>query len=289
MYLVYNDSIFYQKAHSRAERTVTMKTRIIAFALISAIIAGLLFSGCSKDKLQAQQLQDKIGIIGAMDVEVQTLKDTSEIESTKAITGMEFCEGRLGNKNVVIVKCGMGKVNAGVCANILINHFGCTKIINTGVAGSLDNKIDIGDVIVSVDAVQHDFDASPLGFANGEIPYTGLYAFKADEALRQAAVKAVKESAPGKHVFEGRICSGDQFIAAAEKKNKIINDFGGLCCEMEGGAIAQVCYLCNVPFVIIRTVSDKPDETEIVEYKDFEAEAAAMCADIVSYMVQELL
>ena len=266
-----------------------MKLRIIAFALITAMLAGLVFTGCSDEKAQQPQAQDKIGIIGAMDVEVQTLKEAADIENTTEITGMEFCEGKLGGKDVVIVKCGMGKVNAGVCANTLINTFGCTKIINTGVAGSLDNRIDIGDFVVSVDAVQHDFDAQPIGYKNGEIPYTGLYAFPADEALREAAVKAVEKSAPDKHVFEGRVCSGDQFIASREKKEKIISDFGGLCCEMEGGAIAQICYLNSVPYVIIRAISDKPDETEIVEYKEFEAEAAAMCAAAVQYMTEELL
>ena len=196
---------------------------------------------------------------------------------------MEFCEGKIGGKNVVIVKCGMGKVNSGVCANTLINDYGCTKIINTGVAGSLDNKIDI---VVSTDAVQHDFNVTYLGFKRGEVPYTGLYAFTADNTMRAAAVKAVKECAPEIHVFEGRVCSGDQFISTAEQRDTITSNFGGLCCEMEGGAIAQVCYLNNVPFVIIRAISDKPNETEFVDYTVFEAQAAVRCANIVIYMVE---
>ena len=196
---------------------------------------------------------------------------------------MEFCEGKIGGKNVVIVKCGMGKVNSGVCANTLINDYGCTKIINTGVAGSLDNKIDI---VVSTDAVQHDFNVTYLGFKRGEVPYTGLYAFTADNTMRAAAVKAEKECAPEIHVFEGRVCSGDQFISTAEQRDTITSNFGGLCCEMEGGAIAQVCYLNNVPFVIIRAISDKPNETEFVDYTVFEAQAAVRCANIVIYMVE---
>ena len=182
----------------------------------------------------------------------------------------------------------MGKVNAGICSNTLINDFGCTKIINTGVAGSLDNQIDIGDFVISTDAVQHDFNAEAIGFKKGEIPYTGLYAFPADETMRAAAVKAVKDTSPDNHVFEGRVCSGDQFISTKEQKEKIISDFGGMCCEMEGAAIAQACYLNKTPFVIIRAISDKPDETEIVEYKDFKAEAAARCAEIVKNMVEGL-
>lgn len=263
-----------------------MKKKTIALIGVLVILSSVLLAGCTKDETAAEK--EMIGIIGAMDVEVTSLKEAADITKTTKIAEMEFCEGTLGEKNVVIVKCGMGKVNAGICAHTLINDFGCTKIINTGVAGSLDNQIDIGDIVVSIDAVQHDFDAEAIGFAKGEIPYTGLYAFPADEAMRAAAVTAVKESAPDIHVFEGRVCSGDQFITTKEQREKIISDFGGMCCEMEGAAVAQACYLNNTPFVVIRAISDKPDETEIVEYQAFEAEAAARCAEIVRYMVERL-
>ena len=260
-----------------------MKKKLTALFLLLAIAAGLLLAGCAPKNAAAQE---KIGIIGAMDVEVTSLKEAAKIKKTTQIAAMEFCEGTLGSKNVVIVKCGMGKVNAGICAQTLIHDFGCTKIINTGVAGSLDSRIDIGDIVVSEDAVQHDFDVTYLGFAKGEIPYTGKYAFPADEALRAAAVKAVQEVAPDIHVFEGRVCSGDQFISEGAQKETIVNSFGGLCCEMEGAAIAQVCYLNETPFVVIRAISDKPDETEYVDYTVFEAEAAKNCANIVQYMLE---
>ena len=263
-----------------------MKKRIIAILGILAILSSVLLVGCSKS--ESEPKTDKIGIIGAMDVEVTSLEDASDITKTTKIAEMEFCEGTLGGKDVVIVKCGMGKVNAGICAHTLINDFDCTRIINTGVAGSLDNQINIGDIVVSTDAVQHDFDVEAIGFQKGEIPYTGLYAFPADDDLRAAAVAAVKESAPDINVFEGRVCSGDQFITTKEQKEKIINNFGGMCCEMEGAAIAQVCYLNSTPYVVIRAISDKPDETEIVDYKEFEAKAAARCAAIVRYMVERL-
>ena len=265
-----------------------MTKRIIALISAVLMISAMIFSGCSKNESVPETEKEKIGIIGAMDVEVSTLKDAANITKTTEIAAMEFCEGTLGKKDVVIVKCGMGKVNAGICSNTLINDFGCTRIINTGVAGSLDNQIDIGDFVISTDAVQHDFDVEAIGFKKGEIPYTGLYAFTADETMRSVAVKAVKETSPDNHVFEGRVCSGDQFISIKEQKDKIISDFGGMCCEMEGAAIAQVCYLNKTPFVIIRAISDKPDETEIVEYKEFEAEAAANCAKIVENIVEGL-
>ncbi|MBR0093533.1 MAG: 5'-methylthioadenosine/adenosylhomocysteine nucleosidase [Lachnospiraceae bacterium] len=243
-----------------------------------------LLSGCARQTPAAAG--EKTGIIGAMDVEVNSLKEAAENVKTTTISGMDFCEGTLSGKNVVIVKCDMGKVNAGICAQTLIREFGCTKIINTGVAGSLDERLEIGDIVVSTDAVQHDFDVTYIGYAKGEIPYTGLYAFPADEEMRKAAVEAVKECAPEVSVYEGRICSGDRFIHTEEQKERITSDFGGMCCEMEGAAIAQVCHLNEVPFVVIRAVSDKVGETTVSDYQAFEAEAAERCAGIVMLLVE---
>ena len=182
----------------------------------------------------------------------------------------------------------MGKVNAGICAHTLIREFGCTKIINTGVAGSLDARIDIGDIVVSTDAVQHDFTVEAIGFQKGEIPYTGRYSFPADECLRKLAVDSVRQCAPNIHVYEGRVCSGDQFISSKEQKETILKNFGGLCCEMEGGAIAHACYLNSVPFVVIRAISDNPEKGSVEDFGKFEAEAAAVCAKAVEHMVEKL-
>ena len=230
---------------------------------------------------------NKTGIIGAMEEEVNLLKDTASITRTTKIAEMEYCEGEIGGKPVVIVQCGMGKVNAGICASTLINVFGCTRIINTGVAGSLDNQLDIGDIVVSVDAVQHDFDVEVIGFAKGEIPFTGLYAFRADDALRAEALQAVREAVPDIHVYEGRVCSGDQFIATSEQKDTIRANFGGMCCEMEGAAIAQACYLNGTPFVVIRAISDKSDGSQSVEFETFKKSAADNCARTVRRMLEE--
>ena len=142
--------------------------------------------------------------------------------------------------------------------------------------------------MVSVDAVQHDFTVEAIGFAKGEIPYTGLYAFPADAEMRSAAVEAVSEAAPELHAFEGRVCSGDQFISTIEQKNTIVDNFGGMCCEMEGAAIAQACYLNHTPFVIIRAISDKPDGSGEVAFDQFKAEAAENCAKIVEHMLTKV-
>ena len=227
----------------------------------------------------------KTGIIGAMDEEVASLKEALADVNIKTIGGMEFHEGKLDGKDVVVVKCSVGKVNAAACAQILISVFEVDRVINTGVAGSLDADIDIGDIVVSTDAVQHDMDVTALGFARGEIPYSNQSVFHADEEMRKSAVQAVKEATSGIHVFEGRVCSGDQFIASRAQKEAIISEFGGMCCEMEGAAIAQVCCLNGTPFVIIRAISDKADDSEEMSYLEFEQAAAERCAAITRHMI----
>ena len=227
----------------------------------------------------------KTGIIGAMEEEVASLKEAMKRKRIKTVAGMEFCQGRLDGTPVVVVQCGMGKVNAGICAQLLIDRFGVDRVINTGVAGSLDAEIDIGDIVVSKDVVQHDFDLGPLGYARGEMPAIGTTSFPADEGMRKSVVNAVRELDLHIKAFEGRICTGDQFIASKEQKQFIISTFGGLCCEMEGGSIAQVCYLNKTPFVIIRAISDKADDSEEVSFNEFMEAAAARCAAITRYMV----
>ena len=260
-----------------------MKKKIIIMLMV--MVFAVLLGGCVHND---STKSDRIGIIGAMDEEVNPLKDALEGVKTNKIAGMEFYEGKLSGKDVVVVKCGMGKVNAGICAHTLINDYGCKGVINTGVAGSLDNQLNIGDIVVSTDAVQHDFTVEAIGFAKGEIPYTGLYAFPADEQVRKLAVEAAGAVVPDAQVYEGRVCSGDQFISTNEQKDKIRADFGGMCAEMEGAAIAQACYLNNTPFVVIRAISDKSDSSQAVEFETFKKEAANDCTKIIRYMVEHM-
>lgn len=230
----------------------------------------------------------RIGIIGAMEVEVDHLKAEMNVSRTVERAGMSFFEGKIGDSDVVVVRCGIGMVNAGACVQILVDCFDVTHVINTGVAGSLDNRIDIGDIVVSEDAVVHDFDVTPLGYKPGEIPGVGTLSFPADSYLKECAISAVKEAAPDINVFSGRVVSGDQFIAGNEKKKAIIDQFGGMCTEMEGAAIAQVAYLNRVPFVIIRAISDKADNSGSEDYPSFEKKAARHCAAIVEYMLKNI-
>ena len=255
-----------------------MKKRKLSLTVTVIVLLMLVFPSACFAETDGKETP-KTGIIGAMDEEVNSLKEALEEKRISTIAGMEFCEGRLDGADVVVVKCSVGKVNAAACTQILIDRFGVDQIINTGVAGSLDAAIDIGE------AVQHDMDVTVLGYDRGEIPYSGKSVFPADEEMRARAIEAVKAAAPEVHAFEGRVCSGDQFIASREQKDSILSSVGGLCCEMEGAAIAQVCSLNGTPFVIIRAISDKADDSEEMSYVEFERAAAENCAAITRYMI----
>ena len=227
----------------------------------------------------------RIGIIGAMDLEVEHLKSEMQISRIVDKAGMEFYTGTLKGVDVVIVRSGIGKVNAGLCAQILADVFQVTHIINTGVAGSLNAKLDIGDILISRDALYHDVDVRIFGYQLGEVPQMGCREFKADKAMIEAAVSSCKEVDPDIHVEVGRILSGDQFISDKAKKETLIADFQGDCTEMEGAAIAHSAYLNKIPFVIIRAISDKADDSAEMDYPTFEREAAKHSAKLVEHMI----
>ena len=230
----------------------------------------------------------KIGIIGAMEIEVEQLKKEMQVTNTVTKASMEFNEGKIGNTDVVVVKSGVGKVNAGICVQILVDLFNVTHIINTGIAGSLDARIDIGDIVLSTDACYHDLDIRVFGYQMGEVPGIGHKEFVADKELLEKAKEAIKKAAPDIGIFEGRVCSGDQFISSEEVKKAIIKEQGGLCTEMEGAAIAHASYLNNTPFIIIRAISDKAEGTATVDYPTFEKKAAHDCAAAVIELLKSL-
>lgn len=227
----------------------------------------------------------KVGIIGAMELEVEELQGKMEITRKEKKASMEFLEGTLNGTDVVIVRSGIGKVNAALCTQILCDIFGVTHIINTGVAGSLKNEINIGDIVVSTDALHHDVDVRVFGYPLGEVPQMGCLAFPADEKLTNLAVECCKEVNSDISVYSGRIVSGDQFISDKQVKEHIISNFGGLCVEMEGASIAHAAYLNHVPFVIIRAISDKADDSAEMDYPTFEKAAAAHSAALVEHML----
>ena len=230
----------------------------------------------------------KIGIIGAMELEVETLKAHMTTTNITTKANMEFHEGTLNGTPVVIVRSGVGKVNAALCVQILADLFEVTAIINTGVAGSLNAALDIGDILISRDALHHDVDATIFGYKPGEVPQLGCREFIADEHLAQVAVSTCKEVNPDIHVHTGRVVSGDQFISSKEVKNHLIEEFNGSCAEMEGAAIAQGAYLNKIPYVVLRAISDKADDSATMDYPTFESEAARHCVNLLQEMVKRL-
>ena len=228
----------------------------------------------------------KIGIIGAMELEVEQLKSKITVSNIVMKAGMEFYEGTLNGASVVVVRSGIGKVNAALCVQILVDLFEITHIINTGVAGSLNAALDIGDILISKDAIHHDMDTTIFGYQLGEVPQMGTREFKADERLMSLAKSSCEKVNEGIHAIVGRVVSGDQFISSKEVKERLIANFHGDCAEMEGASIAHGAYLNKVPFVIIRAISDKADDSAEMDYPSFERAAAAHSAKLVEDMVQ---
>lgn len=230
----------------------------------------------------------KIGIIGAMELEVESLKAQMTVTNTSKRANMDFYEGKLGEADVVIVRCGIGKVNAAICAQILADLYQVTHIINTGIAGSLNAALDIGDILISKDVIHHDVDVTIFGYPLGEVPQLGVRAFPADENMMKLAAETCAEVIPDTKAIVGRVVSGDQFISSKDVKERLISNFQGDCAEMEGASIAHACYLNNIPFVIIRAISDKADDSAEMDYPTFEKEAARHCAELTKEFVQKL-
>lgn len=230
---------------------------------------------------------NKFGIIGAMEVEVEILKKDMAVERRVKKAGMEFVEGTLYGRNAVVVKSGIGKVNAAVCTQILADDFHVDAIINTGIAGSLQASINIGDVVVSTDLVQHDVDCTAFGYQLGQVPQMEIFSIEADKGLAELAKKVCEEVNPDIKAISGRIVSGDQFICDKEIKKKIATNFNGCCTEMEGAAIAQAAYLNGVPFVVLRAISDKADDSANMDYPEFERLAVRHSVRLVKGLLEK--
>lgn len=220
-----------------------------------------------------------------MDIEIETLKAQIEDLTVTQKAGTDYYEGKLRGLPVVLVRCGIGKVNAAIGAQILCDLFGVTHIVNTGIAGSLAQQQDIGDMVVSRDVMHHDFNCVAFGYENCRIPGMPLR-FAADEDMIRSAVAAAEKV--GATVRVGGIASGDQFVAEEAVKDQIIEKTGALCTEMEGAAIAQTAYRNGIPFVILRCISDKADSMADFDYPAFEKMAAQRCAQVTMDLAKAL-
>ncbi|MCQ2492393.1 MAG: 5'-methylthioadenosine/adenosylhomocysteine nucleosidase [Lachnospiraceae bacterium] len=229
-----------------------------------------------------------IGIIGAMDEEVAQLIAAMEDVKKTTIAGMDFYDGILWDKKAVVVMSGIGKVNMAACTQILASVYGVDALINTGVAGGLYGLINIGDIVLSEDALQHDMDATGFGYELGVIPRMEQSIFKGDPVLIEKAKAACEKVNPEISVYVGRVVSGDQFISSDDVKKHLIDTFGGYCAEMEGASMAQVAYLNNIPFVVVRAISDKADHSAEMNYAEFEHAAIVHTVKLLEEMFKNL-
>lgn len=226
-----------------------------------------------------------IGIIGAMDEEVAKLKEVMDNVTISSRAAMDFYKGMMNGHEIVVVRSGIGKVNAAICTQILVDEYHVRCVVNTGIAGSLKAEINIGDIVLSTDTLEHDMDAVAFGYPVGQIPRMDTLAFEADSELRGAARAACEKVLPDVGVFEGRVVSGDQFVSDSEKKSWLSETFGGFCTEMEGAAIAHTAYLNQIPFLIIRAISDKADNSASMDYPAFEAMAIENSVKLMQELV----
>lgn len=220
-----------------------------------------------------------IGIIGAMEIEIEKIVSKMESTETKTVSGIVFTKGFIGKTEVVCAVCGVGKVFAAVCVQTMILLYKPDCIINTGVAGTLEDGIGVLDAVIATFLVQHDMDTSFLGDSAGLISGINVVRFYADTALSEKLGAAAEKE--GIRPFFAGVATGDCFIAGSEKKKKIKDMFGASVCEMEGAAIAHVCYINNLPFAVLRTISDGANEGAPLDYPEFVKIAAQKSADIM--------
>lgn len=222
----------------------------------------------------------KFGIIGAMEEEISKLESLMDITAQEKVGGMDFRQGQLGGMEIVLVHCGIGKVNGALCAHTLINNFWVDYILFTGVAGALSPRLNIGDIVISSDSMYHDVDVTVSGYPPGQIPRLPVRAFPAEPGLIHRAWKVAEKIVP-QRVFIGRVLTGDRFIANKVEAQRLASELGGICVEMEGAGVGQACYMNKIPYVLIRCISDKADGTATEDFKRFCRQAANAAARII--------
>ena len=230
------------------------------------------------------------GVIGAMESEVAQLRAALGNTETAEHSGLTFYRGTLGNNRVVLVKCGIGKVNAARCTQVLIDQYAPDYIVNTGIAGGIGDGLAVADVVIGTELVQHDFDAVAFGYARGNICDPSHRdtpsVFCSDKALIEAFRAAAASVIDAGRVKSGRIATGDLFVASASAKRDIAGTFGAAAAEMEGGAIAQVAALAGVPFIVLRAISDLADGSSPASFDEFEQQTADLSAGILRKLIE---
>ncbi len=228
-----------------------------------------------------------IGIIGAMDIEVSGLKEAMDIAGTKTVAGMEFCFGKISGRDVVVSQCGIGKVNAAICVQILADVFSVDAVINTGVAGALLTDLNICDIVLSTCAQEYDMDVGALGYEKGIIPDMDTSIFLSDERMLKLAKDCATKLLPDTKVVEGKVVSGDRFVGSDKTSKTLRQDFDGACAEMEGAAIAHAAHLNNIPYLVVRAISDRADGNGSNDYNAFKEKAAKKTVALMLAMVAQ--
>lgn len=226
-----------------------------------------------------------IGIIGAMKIEVEITEASMTDKREEKIAGIRFVSGKLHGKDIVTAVCGIGKVAAAFCTQAMIMRYRPDCIINSGVAGSLSEKIGILDIVIADTLVEHDMDTSPIGDPRGMISGINIIDIPTDDRVRTLLLKSA-ESLTGCKVVTGKIASGDQFVSDEKTKKFIVDTFSASACEMEGAAIAHTCYCNKMPVGVVRAISDTADGSSEMDYSRFLPKAAAAAAEIISGFVR---
>ena len=229
-----------------------------------------------------------LGIIGAMEEEISELRDSMKDSKDVKIGNFTFYQGKISNRDIILVECGIGKVNASICATILITHFHSEKLIFTGVAGGVDEKLEIGDIVIGTYLMEHDYDVSAFGYEAGIIPKMGDSKFYCDSKMVEIAYDLAKKNFGDTKVWKGPIVSGDQFVASEEKIKWLSNKFAAYCTEMEGAAVAHVGTVFKVPYLIIRSISDRADSNSKVNFKEFSKIVAKKSKLLVGKLVEKI-
>lgn len=225
-----------------------------------------------------------IGIIAAMNEEVEAISKLMNNLYVKEINKLQFIQGKINQKDVVLVKCGVGKVNAARTTQILIDNFNLEYVLNVGTAGGLNEDIEIGDIVIGEKLVQHDFDITAAGHEKGYITDIGRY-FYSDKTLIEKSNVIMKTMNEKLNAFIGTIATGDIFVQDIEVKDRLKKEFNADCTEMEGAAIAQVCTLESIPFIVIRAISDKPNGNNNIDFETYLKKACERYAKFVDFFI----
>lgn len=240
---------------------------------------------CDKSIMKGNNMKVDIGIIGAMEPEVEGLIARLEGKEEETVSGISLYTGTLLGKRVAIAKCGIGKVFAAICAEVMILKYSPSLIVNTGVGGALADGLTTGDIVVARDLVQHDMDTSAIGDPKGLVSGINKIYFEAD--LRAASILIRAAEGMGLRAALGRIASGDKFVASSEDKRRIISDFSASVCEMEGCAVAQTAYVNGIPFAVVRAISDSADGEATMDYPTFLPIAARNSTELTLALIRE--